>query len=490
MRKISKYLFILLASLCLFSCVEQEPVWVEPAKTMSIEQANLVFEPKGGTSSFLVKAENAFTVESDRTWCTVSASGSEVTVTVTPNGSNETRYSRLTLTSGSEKLGITVHQAGLIIKGFSVGDKTVTSRGAVLEYPYSTNGELTVSTTTPWLKVEQTADMVRVTVEANTGEPRTGQVDYTLGDIAGSFSISQTAPFQVYNAWVPGYQGKEYYQGYLYETFCVKADASASAETYTLAVLSESQVDDASASSMNAFVEDVVYPAAIASLKEIVDYYEGKYALEQFLLKGSDYDFFLADNYPAGSYYVFAVGVDKDGNPTGKYAVTKVSTTPPAYNWWLGTWKATDLQGKVSTLTFAARENGKSYTVTGLYGYDFPLTVNFNQDGTVTFTGSSTKSLITSPYTSGTYVYSTLYFYGLYTAGSSSYYRTGDGYDIALGSRGGDGKVRVTGYWTTSSGTSYQYLQMVFRGRASNSGAAEANTVLARNYLPLTLEKQ
>ena len=75
MKKILNSCLLLLLLAGLSSCGETEPVWVEPAKTMSVEQADLVFEPAGGTATFIVKAENAFTVEADRTWCSVAADG-------------------------------------------------------------------------------------------------------------------------------------------------------------------------------------------------------------------------------------------------------------------------------------------------------------------------------------------------------------------------------------------------------------------------------
>ena len=489
MKRITYLLSALILAFTAIACTEKEPVWVAPAKTMSIAQANLVFGPVGGDSSFTVTAENAFTASADRDWCTVSVSGSQVSVSVTGNSSNETRYARITLASGEEKLGITVHQQGLVVKGFSISDKSLGSKAQLLEYHYSTNGIIVVNSADSWIRVEQTDEIIRINVDANEGASRTGTVNYSIGDIKGSFSISQSSPFRPYAGWTLSYGGKEYYQDKMLENFAVKADPSSDAETYVIAVI---PVDEAASSNleMDDYVEQVIYPGIIKYLNEIVDYYAGTYKIEDLLLKGSDHISELSSDFPAGSYRLFAVGIDKNGAGTGKYATAEVSTKGPAFDWWLGKWKATDKNGKVSTLTFAVNENGKSYTVTGLYGYDFPLLVNFNADGTVTFTGSSTRSLLSEPYTTGEYVFSSLNMLGLYTSGSSSYYRTGESIDIALGSVSGENTARVSGYWTLSSETWLQYLQMVYRGKASKSGAAEANTVLARNYLPLILEKQ
>lgn len=490
MKNILKYAYILLAFAGIVSCVEKEPVWVEPTKTMSIEEADLVFNPDGGTASFSVKAENSFTATTDRDWCTVSVSGSQVTVNVTSNSSNETRYSRVILTSGNETMSVTVHQYGLVLKGFAVEDLAVSSRGDVKEYPYSTNGSLVVTSDYPWIKIEQTADVVRITVDPNSGEVRTGEVKYRLGDIQSSFAIVQSASFKEYSSWTPGYMGRTYNsESVLCETFSVASDASAANETYVIAAFPNDQVTD-SGLPLNAFVEDVAYPAARAALQEAVDASAGKTKIEDLLLKGSAFDYFPADKYPSGSYYVFAIGVYGNGNPTGKYASAVVSSKAPAYNWWIGNWKVTDGQGNASTIAIAQKENGKSYTISGLGGYDFTIVANYNSDGTFTLTGSSTVNITTVPYTNGDYVFSNLNVLGLYTVGTSSYYRTGTSVDVALGSRVTDKTAKVTGYWVTSGGTAYQFLQVVYRGKASKAGAAETNTVLKRNYLPLTLEKQ
>lgn len=489
MKRITYLLSALILACTAIACSEKDPVWVAPTKTMSIAQANLVFGPVRGSSSFTVTAENAFTASSDRDWCTVSVSGSQVSVSVTGNSSNETRYARITLTSGEEKLGITVHQQGLVVKGFSISDKLINSKAQVLEYPYSTNGALTVTSADSWINVEQTDELVRINVDANEGPARTGTVTYSFGDITGSFSISQSSPFKSYAGWAPSYGGKEYYQDKLLEIFKVTADPSAAGETYMIAARPAAEVAS-SGLEMDDYVESVLFPEVVKYLSELADYYEGVYKVGDFLLQGSDYINELSSDYPAGSYQLFAVGIDKDGNGSGKYAVAEVSTRGPAFNWWLGTWKATDKAGKVSTLTFAVNEDGKSYTVTGLYGYDFPLLVNFNADGTVTFTGSSTRSLLSGPFTTGDYVFSSLYLRGLYTSGDSSYYSGGTIIELALGSVSGENTAMVSGYWVSPSETWLQYQQMVYRGMASKSGASDANTVLARNYLPLLLVKQ
>lgn len=486
MKNILRYAFVLLAFAGFASCVEQEPVWVAPTKTMSIEQSNLVFEPAGGTSSFTVKAENPFTVATDRDWCTANASGSQITVTVGENTSNETRYSRVTLTSGNETLGITVHQTGLIIKGLDVSDQELNSKQQTLEYEYSTNGVLSISSSDPWLSVSNTSDKVTIKVEANaTGAVRTGTVSYSIGDVKSSFAIMQNPAFSPIEGWKLSYAGRDYYYDDVYENFAVSGNASDG--TYYITVVPEQEFTS-SGMGMDEFAELTVFPKAKAELAELVKYYE--MPLESFLFKGDGLNSLMADGYPAGSYYAFAVGVNADGSTSGKYAAQLISTAPAAYNYWLGTWKATSKTNAVSTITIAAKETGKSYVITGFGGKEFPVNAVYNADGTFSIVASSTSSIITEPYTYSTYVFSAMYLYGLYSTGSASYYRTGGDYNAACGTRMEGNTARITGMWNLSGNSYYEFSQLVFRGPASNNGGASANTVLQRFDLPFMLEKQ
>ncbi|MBQ3723003.1 MAG: hypothetical protein II851_04775 [Bacteroidales bacterium] len=70
-----------------------------------------------------------------------------------------------------------------------------------------------------------------------------------------------------------------------------------------------------------------------------------------------------------GAYYLLAVGLDAEGRISGKYAVTTFEKKDPSvfanYEDFLGEWI---LAG--NTIEIAAKENGKTYSITGLPGYD------------------------------------------------------------------------------------------------------------------------
>lgn len=190
MKKLLNICFSMLVLAGISACGETDPVWVAPTHTMSVEQSDLVFEPTGGSASFTVKAENPFTAATDRDWCAASVNGSEVVVTVVANPHNETRYARVNLTSGDEKLGITVQQAGIIIKGFSPADTLLNGSAHVLNYQYTSNsGVLNFSSPQDWITIAQADGAVTVSIAANDAGVRTGTVNYELGTLKGSFDI-------------------------------------------------------------------------------------------------------------------------------------------------------------------------------------------------------------------------------------------------------------------------------------------------------------
>ena len=488
MKKILNSCLLLLLLAGLSSCGETEPVWVEPAKTMSVEQADLVFEPAGGTATFIVKAENAFTVEADRTWCTVAADGSEVAVTVTANPYNETRYARVNMISGEEKLGITVQQAGIIVKGFSPKDTTLNGAAQSIVFSYTTNaGDISFASTDAWLTVSQSEGTVTIAVEANENGVRAGSVSYALGEFKGSFEVLQYPVFSVNAAWTPAYGGKCLRQeAVVNECFAVNVD-DGSADSYAMLVVSQASFTE-KALSMDDYMAKFGWQEAVKKLEAAVAAEPGT-TLADFLSTGSVADTLVATDYPAGKWYVMAVGLTGEGQPTGKYAATLVSNEAASYASWIGSWAATDDRGNEFTLTFAQNVSGESYTVTGFKGHDFPCNATYNADGTVVVTGSSTKSLITDSYVSGDYTYSTMFLLGAYQRSNTTTINTGASLKIGFGAQADATHASIGHHWVKVSNDWCPYVQFVFRGSAKKGTGAASTRVLERIYLPLTLTK-
>ena len=490
MKKLLNICFSILVVAGIGACGETEPVWVEPTHTMSVEQSDLVFEPAGGSATFTVKAENPFTAATDRDWCAAAVNGTDVTVTVAANTRNETRYARVNLTSGNEKLGITVQQAGIIVKGFLPADTVLNGSAHVLNYNYTTNaGTLEISSQQEWITIAQDNGAVTVTVAANDAGVRTGTVDYELGTLKGSFDIEQYPTFSVNADWTPAYGGKNIYQDIVQEIFKLTVAPASVGETYATKLLSKADFD-AKGVTMAGYIEMDCWKEVLASLKAKVAENTGT-TLADYLLTDSVADTLAAASVPAGEWYLIAVGLTAEGEPTGKYASALISNAPATYASWIGTWAATDARGSEFTLTVAQNEAGVSYTVSGLKGYDLPMKAVYNADGTLSLTGSSTVSIISANYTAGSYVYSNMYTLGAYSRNNTATVNTGASLTIGFGAHRDGANAVLTGHYVKVNNVWYPYVQIVLRGSAKKDGTGTAATrVLDRAYMPLTLVKQ
>ena len=319
MKKLLNICFSMLVLAGISACGETDPVWVAPTHTMSVEQSDLVFEPTGGSASFTVKAENPFTAATDRDWCAASVNGSEVVVTVAANPHNETRYARVNLTSGDEKLGITVQQTGIIVKGFFPNDTLLSGGAHELHYQYTSNsGELSFSATQEWITVAQADGAVTVSVAANDAGVRTGTVNYTLGSLKGSFDIRQYPTFSVNAGWTPAYAGKSIYQDIVQDIFTVAVDPASAGETYATMLLSQADFN-AKGMTMAKYIETSGWLDALTALAQKVLANPGTTEAD-YLYTDSVADTVATADYPAGNWYLIAVGLTADYEPTGKYA--------------------------------------------------------------------------------------------------------------------------------------------------------------------------
>ena len=490
MKKLLNICFSMLVLAGISACGETDPVWVAPTHTMSVEQSDLVFEPTGGSASFTVKAENPFTAATDRDWCAASVNGSEVVVTVVANPHNETRYARVNLTSGDEKLGITVQQAGIIIKGFSPADTLLNGSAHVLNYQYTSNsGVLNFSSPQDWITIAQADGAVTVSIAANDAGVRTGTVNYELGTLKGCFDIKQFPVFSVNADWTPAYAGKSIYQDLVQDIFTVTVEAASVGATYATMLLSQTEFN-AKGLTMAKYIETAGWSDALAALNAQVTANPGT-TLADYLYTDSVADTVATVDYPAGNWYLIAVGLTTEGEPTGKYASSLVSNAAAAYNSWLGNWSARDSRGSTFTLTIAQKEANASYTISGLKGYDLPMAAVYNADGSLTLTGSSTVGIISSAYTAGDYVYSTMFTLGAYSRNNTATVQTGASFNVAFGAQRGGSEAVLLGHYAKVSNAWYPYVQVVLRGSAKKGGTGTASTrVLDRAYLPITLTKE
>ena len=136
-------MFCVLALLAAVSCRKENTQAVEWKTELQAVKSNLVFLPGGGTGTLEVNTSSV-SVTSDKSWCTASASGNVVTVSVNANTGPQSRYAKLTLTSGGESINASVIQYGEVFDGLEILDMEVPAEGDTYAYPYYTNLDVQV----------------------------------------------------------------------------------------------------------------------------------------------------------------------------------------------------------------------------------------------------------------------------------------------------------------------------------------------------------
>ncbi len=179
-----------------------EPVAPEiiPAKS------EMTFSKTGGTETLSVKSNVALEVKSnDESWCRVAPASSasdavyKYTVTVDANPDTDDRSTTITVKGANITQTINVAQTaadGLIVTPTTFND--VTGEGTQIEVRLTTNGAVTITCNDSWItEISSRAAMTERTltfnVAANYGDPRTGSITFTLGDLTETVTVNQLA---------------------------------------------------------------------------------------------------------------------------------------------------------------------------------------------------------------------------------------------------------------------------------------------------------
>lgn len=205
-----KYLHIILTALAVLpfvACQEEEEVYKPEVKDITVRSVRtLVFLPSGGSGAIIVDCASSFTATSDKSWCTVSVSGNEVSVSATANASVESRYATILLKTAQSSQSVVVEQLGEVLDGLKLVDETISEKGKTLVYQYSSNIDVQMSSDKDWIHFEMVEDeddngkFVKVTVDPNPGLTRFATVTYTAGSRSGSAEFMQyPTPTQVSN---------------------------------------------------------------------------------------------------------------------------------------------------------------------------------------------------------------------------------------------------------------------------------------------------
>ena len=494
-----KYLNIILfaaSALLLFACDKNASKETAPTDTFSIVKSDLAVAPEGGTCTIEVEATKAVTATPEREWCTVSVNGKVINVTATPNYSNESRYCRIKLESGSKVLYATVQQFGEVIDGLEgLSDVTAPVAGRKIEVAVKSNVPVEITTTETWIHPSYENGILTIDVEKND-EPRTrfGTVSYVAGSLTGSFEVTQYPELVKPESWVI----TEGTPAFDYPKFSTSASLSAEAEDmYVMYMVPKSKVEGE--------IDDWIFDnLAVQTRNEILAKVEAQpeTAFKDYLTTGTDAVTF--EDIKVGENYVIAIGFGENSYVSGRYQYKEVTIEDirPAYFKWAGKWKITGRTAAYGTTTFTGEEEWtisidennleKSLILKGVNsladatvlaaGADV-LKLDYLADGSVQL-----KTQKSAAFEFPSMGACNMLLAGFYTKNGSSYtVVTGTGSTLFSAALSEDGKsASITVGKRTSSGVDYDYV--AFRMYLVNSAGSRYTLSVNSGAIPLAFE--
>ena len=158
----------------------------------------------------------------------------------------------------------------------------------------------------------------------------------------------------------------------------------------------------------------------------------------------------LFSNLALGEYVVYVYGVEEElvegaYNPTLQYAKTSFVLDRDfdvTYASWLGNWKVA--RGSATDIwTIAAKEEGKTYSITGIEGHDWPVTAVY-EEKTGSFTIAEQRNVATTQSSSGETVSLGLYAMFNYQDGKTYYFGV-EGYPFLRAELTAEDSATITG---------------------------------------------
>jgi hypothetical protein len=407
-----KYLYMILAvvaSLLFFSCETEQPTGEKYAAAPEVEiiSKDDVFAAEGGNGKIEVKADGPVSAKVTGSWLAASVSGDVINLSAEANGSIESRYAILDITSGNAASSLTITQFGLTSDKIWEESYDFAYSGGSVSLNYSGSGVVHISIIEgkEWIDTDVADGKFIISAKPNAYKaPREGKVSFAVGKKdAVEVGVKQAGnpaglnpgdpepkDFTVVDAWTPKYYG-------LSDTDDTKAIVG---------------VEAAEGSSAGRYFIKVV-PAA--EYNAVGDQYlflnakvHGWLAENPTICKDSEK--IEIDALTVGNYFIYAIGVNNQGAINYKYAVAPVAVTKvlSPYEKFLGTWRIT--RGSYEdTWTITEKVLDQSYSITGFESLDADavITATFNAAdntmviaaqsnvGTYTFTNSGEQTTVT-----------------------------------------------------------------------------------------------
>ena len=311
MKRINIIVLSVLTLLVAVSCHKENKQAIEWKTELQAVKSDLVFMPAGGSETLEVNLSSV-SVTSDKAWASASVSGNVITVTVTENRNKQSRYAKLTITSGSESIDAAVIQYGEVIGGLDqIADGVISEKGDVLVYKYYSNVPVQMSSDVDWVHFEMVDDedegkMVKVTFDPNSGLTRFAHVSFTAGSSSGSADFIQLpTPTQVTAGWDVSITGGMYdFPNQIDE---VTVTAPNETQLYEFQLIGKEVIKDESKMGANAM------EIATATWEEI----KGSSQSPAELLKAGSFSE-EHENMPR-SIWALVILYNEQGIPTGEY---------------------------------------------------------------------------------------------------------------------------------------------------------------------------
>ena len=313
MKKYIYLIFAALSALLLLSACQEEKEVVVKKPVLKVVSSDVIFGVEGGQGTIVVEADAAVSVTSERPWVQTSVSGNTITVTVSElNPSPQSRYSRLTITAGSDKTYVTVHQFGEVFDGMKMSDVTVANTGTTMRYAFKANMTVNVTADQPWVHCEMDEEnegILIVTVDKHEGfGTRFATVSFTAGTHSGSMKITQEPTYGEIAGWkVEDTDGRFVFPDQI-DVIKVTPPADMASVPYYWGVMDPGELVG---KNIPAFIRELA-----TSTKEAAD------AGQITLCKGSDSD--ELQNLPSTAKAVIIL-FDDQNYPTGQYALVDFS---------------------------------------------------------------------------------------------------------------------------------------------------------------------
>ena len=313
MKKYIYLIFAALSALLLLSACQEEKEVVVKKPVLKVVSSDVIFGVEGGQGTIVVEADAAVSVTSERPWVQTSVSGNTITVTVSElNPSPQSRYSRLTITAGSDKTYVTVHQFGEVFDGMKMSDVTVANTGTTMRYAFKANMTVNVTADQPWVHCamdEENEGILIVTVDKHEGfGTRFATVSFTAGTHSGSMKITQEPTYGEIAGWkVEDTDGRFVFPDQI-DKIQVTPPSDMASAPYYWGVMDPSELVG---KNIPAFIRELA-----TSTKEAAD------AGQITLCKGSDSD--ELQNLPSTAKAVIIL-FDDQNYPTGQYALVDFS---------------------------------------------------------------------------------------------------------------------------------------------------------------------